>query len=203
MSDFMRLMNALSAFSVDLVKMNNDLMLMSSGPRTGLSEILLPPVEPGSSIMPGKVNPSIMEAVNMVCFQVQGNRLAVENAAGSGLFDLNVYTPVMAFNIFNSLELLTNAVSALDTRCVQGIEANREVLEGYYTGSNAMVTILSPLIGYEKAAELARASPETGINAGELAVIRGYITQGDLDAILSTPTGPNLHIIKMIKEKEK
>ncbi len=203
MSDFMRLMNALSAFSVDLVKMNNDLMLMSSGPRTGLSEIRLPPVEPGSSIMPGKINPSIVEAVNMVCFQIQGNRLAVENATGSGLFDLNVYTPVMAFNIFNSLEWLTNAVSALDKRCIQGIEANREVLEGYYTGSNALVTLISPVIGYEKAAKLARASQETGINAGELAVTRGYITRDDLDAILSTPTGPNLHIVKKIKEKGK
>ena len=200
-TEFMHLMNALAAFSVDLVKMNNDLMLMSSGPRTGLSEIRLPPVEPGSSIMPGKVNPSIIEAVNMVCFQVQGNRLTVEKAAGSGLFDLNVYTPVIAFNLFNSLEWLTNAVNALDTRCVQGIEANRDVLEMNYTGSNAMVTLLSPLIGYERAAELAGASLETGVNAGELAVTRGYITQDDLDEILSTPTGPNLHIIKKIKER--
>jgi len=201
MSDFMHLMNALSAFCVDIVKVNNDLVLMSSGPRTGLSEIQLPPVEPGSSIMPGKVNPSIIEAVNMVCFQVQGNRLVVENAAQSGLFDLNVYTPVIAFNLFNSLEWLTNAISALDLRCIQGIEANREVLERYYTDSNAMVTLLSPLIGYEKASELARTSLETVINAGELAITHGYITQDDLDAILSTPTGPNLHIIKKIKEK--
>ncbi len=201
MSDFMRLMNAFSAFSVDLVKMNNDLVLMSSGPRTGLSEIRLPPVEPGSSIMPGKVNPSIIEAVNMVCFQVQGNRLTVEKAAGSGLFDLNVNTPVIAFNLFNSLDWLTNAVIALDKRCIQGIEANRDVLERYYTGSNAMVTLLSPLIGYERAADLVRTSLETGVNAGELAVTRGDITQDDLDAVLSTPTGPNLHIIKKIKER--
>jgi len=203
MSDFLNLMNALSSFTVDLVKMNNDLILMSSGPRTGLSEIQLPPVEPGSSIMPGKVNPSILESVNMVCFQIQGNRLVVENAAKSGMFDLNVYTPVIAFNLFNSLEWLMNAIESLDSNCIQGIEANIEVLNRFYRNSNALVTLLSPVIGYEKASELARTSLKNGGNAGELAVTMGYISQEDLDTILSASTEPNLHILKKIKEKGK
>ncbi len=183
-SDFLQLMDVLSALCVDLVKMNNDLMLMSSGPRTGLKEIDLPEVEPGSSIMPGKVNPSILEAVNMVCFQIQGNRAVVEKAAQSGLFDLNVYTPLIAFNLLNSIEWLTNTLRILNKRCIRGITANPEVLYQYLKDSNALATLLSPVIGYEAAARLARKAVDTGSTVLELAVKEGLATREEIEKIL-------------------
>ena len=188
-SDFLHLMNAISALCVDLVKMNNDLMLMSSGPTTGLSEINLPSVEPGSSIMPGKVNPSILEMVSMVAYQVQGNRSTVENAAQAGMFDLNVYTPLIAFNLFNSITWLTKAVIALDERCIRDITANPDVLERYFLESNAIATLLSPIIGYEKASQLARKAAETGTPITRLAVEDGHVSESKLDELLKKSVG--------------
>jgi aspartate ammonia-lyase len=184
-SDFLQLMNALSSFCVDLVKMNNDLMLMSSGPKTGLSEISLPPVEPGSSIMPGKVNPSVLEMVNMVSYQVQGNRSAVEKATQAGMFDLNIYTPLIAHNLFISISWITKAVTALDDLCIKGITANPDVLSKYFMESNAIATLLNPVIGYEKASQLARKAVETESSVSELAVKDGHVTEAELQELLS------------------
>lgn len=183
-SDFLFVMDALSAFTLDIVKMNTDLMLMSSGPRTGLSEIILPEVEPGSSIMPGKVNPSILEMVNMVCFQVHGSRLTVEKAVQDGMFDLNVYTPVIAFNIFNSIQWLTRAVNTLEEKCIRGILANKRVLEANYLNSNAHATLLSPIIGYDEASRLTIKSLKTGKPVIELVVEEGLLTDEEIKRIL-------------------
>jgi aspartate ammonia-lyase len=202
-SDFLAYMDALTVFSVDLVKICTDLMLLSSGPRTGLGEISLPEVEPGSSIMPGKVNPSIPEAVTMVCFQVMGARAAVENAAKSGTLNLNVYTPVIAYNTFTSARWLTNAVRILTERCVSGIEANPEAASYYFDFSNAVATLLSPIIGYEAAAELSKEALEKGEKVRDLAVEKGILTVEQIDELIEHSCEPNLHIVRRIAEERK
>ena len=203
MTDFLVYMDALAAVSVDLVKICNDLMLLSSGPRTGLGEISLPEVEPGSSIMPGKVNPSIPECVSMVCFQVMGARAAVENAAKSGVLNLNVYTPVIAFNLFTSARWLTKAIRILMKRCVSGIEANLEVIGYYFDYSNAVATLLSPVIGYEAAAELSKEALEKGLKVRDLVVERRILTEEQIDELIEHSCEPNLHIARRIAEERR
>jgi aspartate ammonia-lyase len=203
MTDFLVYMDALAAVSVDLVKICNDLMLLSSGPRTGLGEISLPEVEPGSSIMPGKVNPSIPECVSMVCFQVMGARAAVENAAKSGVLNLNVYTPVIAFNLFTSARWLTKAIRILMKRCVSGIEANLEVIGYYFDYSNAVATLLSPVIGYEAAAELSKEALEKGRKVRDLVVERRILTEEQIDELIEHSCEPNLHIARRIAEERR
>jgi aspartate ammonia-lyase len=203
MTDFLSYMDALAALSVDLVKICNDLMLLSSGPRTGLGEISLPEVEPGSSIMPGKLNPSILEAVSMVCFQVMGARAAVENAAKFGALDLNVYTPVIAFNVFTSARWLTNAIRILTERCVTGIEANLDATGYYFDCSNAVATLLSPVIGYEAAAELANEALEKGVKVRDLVVEKGILTKEQIGELIDHSSEPNLHIVKRIAEEKR
>jgi len=193
----------LAALSVDLVKICNDLMLLSSGPRTGLGEISLPDVEPGSSIMPGKVNPSILESVSMVCFQVMGARAAVENAAKFGALNLNVYTPVIAFNTFTSARWLANAIRTLAERCVSGIEANLEVTDYYFDFSNAVATLLSPVIGYEAAAELSKEALEKGVKVRDLVVEKGILTEDQIDELIEHSCEPNLHITRRIAEERR
>ncbi|MCP3463523.1 aspartate ammonia-lyase [Bradyrhizobium sp. CCGUVB23] len=139
-----------------LSKICNDLRLLSSGPRGGLNEINLPPLQPGSSIMPGKVNPVVPEVVNQVAFQVIGYDLTITLAAEAGQLQLNVMEPVIAYNILHSLELLTNAIEVLRTRCVNGISANVQVCRRHLEASTAVATALTPAIGYERAAELAK-----------------------------------------------
>lgn len=203
MTDFLSYMNALAALSVDLVKICGDLMLLSSGPRTGLGEISLPGVEPGSSIMPGKVNPSIPEAVSMVCFQVMGARAAVENAAKFGSLNLNVYTPVIAYNMFTSARTLTNAIRILTERCVSGIEANLEATGYYFDYSNAVATLLSPVIGYEAAAELAKEALEKGVKVRDLVVEKDILSEEQIDELIEHSYEPNLHIARRIAEERR
>jgi len=203
MSDFQALIDCLSSLALDLIKINNDLMLLSSGPKTGLKEISLPPVEPGSSIMPGKINPSISESVNMVCFQVIGNRTVIEHAVRSGTMDLNVYTPVIAFNLFNSLEWLKEALRILREFCIEGLEANEEVTIRYFKYSNAVSTLLSPLIGYEAAAKLSEEAVEADVSISEMAVRRGLVTKDEMDMILDKATEPNLMVIKEILRRRE
>lgn len=203
-SDFLGFMDALAVVSVDLVKICNDLMLLSSGPRTGLGEISLPVVEPGSSIMPGKVNPSILECVNMVCFQVMGNRAAVENAAKFGTLDLNVYTPVIAFNLFNSMKWLSNALHTLTEKAIMGLEVNRQATDYYFDYSNAVATLLSPIIGYKRAAELAMEALRRGVKVRDLVVEKGLLSGEQIDELIEHSCQPNLHIVrKIIEKKEK
>lgn len=198
-SDFLEFMNALAELCTDLIKICNDLMLLSSGPGTGLNELTLPPVEPGSSMMPGKVNPSIIECCNMVCFQILGNRETVEWASASGNFDLNVYIPLMAFNMLNSIRWLSNAVRMLNQKCVKGISVNPSVAKHYFEHSNALATLLSPIIGYEEAASLAQESLEKNIPISKLVIEKGILSQKQLARLTKYSNRPNLDIVRKMK----
>jgi aspartate ammonia-lyase len=202
-TDFLAYIDSLASLSVDLVKICNDLMLLSSGPLTGLNELVLPSVEPGSSIMPGKVNPSILECVNMVCFQVMGSRTVVENASKFGVLDLNVYTPVIAFNIFNFVKWLTNAIKTLTEMCITGLEFNRKSTNYYFNYPNAVATLLNLVIGYKEAAILAVEALERGIPIKDLVVERGFLTVDQMDKLIMHSCEPNLHIVKKILEERK
>lgn len=156
MSDFCSLSSNLKNLAIELIRIANDLRLLSSGPKTGLNEIILPAVQQGSSIMPGKINPSIPEMLNMVCFQVIGNDTTICLAAQAGQLELNVMMPVIAHNLLQSIEILTNAINVFTNKCVKGIKANKQKCLEYAKKSTAIVTVLTPKIGYDKAAELAK-----------------------------------------------
>jgi len=185
MGDVLAYSGAMRRLAVELGKIASDLRLLSMGPRAGISEIALPAVQPGSSIMPGKVNPSIPEMVNQVCFQVIGCDTTVCMAAEAGQLELNVMMPVIAWNALHSSTILGNAMHALGARCVDGIEADaarsRELLER----STAVATALSPYIGYAKTAEIAKESIKTGRPIRELVLERGLLEAAQLDRILS------------------
>ncbi|MBI2857051.1 MAG: aspartate ammonia-lyase, partial [Chloroflexi bacterium] len=159
---FVEVSAALKTLALDLIRIANDLRLMNSGPNTALAEINLPAVQPGSSIMPGKVNPVMPELLDMVCFQVVGNDLAIALAAQAGQLELNVMTPVIAFDLLQSLEILGNATKLFAERCIRGITANRERCVQLAERSLAMATVLNRYIGYEKAAQIAQQSLATG-----------------------------------------
>lgn len=175
---------ALKTLALELIRIANDLRLLSSGPSTGLAEIELPAVQPGSSIMPGKVNPVIAEALTMVCFQVVGNDLVVSTAVQAGQMELNVMMPVINLNLLQSIELLTNAVRVFRERCVEGIRANREACRRYAQTSAGLATLLRPVIGYHKAAELALEAVRTGKSIGQLAAEKGIMTRRELEELL-------------------
>ncbi|HET6762373.1 MAG TPA: aspartate ammonia-lyase, partial [Longimicrobiaceae bacterium] len=182
---FVQLSGVLKRVAVKLSKICNDLRLLSSGPRTGLAEINLPPMQPGSSIMPGKVNPVIPEVVNQVCFQVVGNDLTITMAAEAGQLQLNVFEPVIGFNLFQSVDMLTRAAVVLRERCILGITANRERLRMMVENSIGLVTALVPFIGYERSAALAKEALATGRGVYELVREKGWLSQAELDEILS------------------
>ncbi|HWP36061.1 MAG TPA: aspartate ammonia-lyase [Gemmatimonadales bacterium] len=175
---------ALRTYALDLSKIASDLRLLASGPRTGLNEILLPPVQPGSSIMPGKVNPSIAEMVNMVCYQVLGNDLTVAGAAEAGQLELNVMMPVIAHNILFSMEILSNASRVLAVRCVEGIEANVEQCAYWLERSPALVTALAPKIGYAEAAKLAKEAVARNLSVRRLIEEKGVLKGKELEEVL-------------------
>jgi aspartate ammonia-lyase len=182
---FVLLSGILRRVAVKLSKICNDLRLLSSGPRTGLAEINLPAMQPGSSIMPGKVNPVIPEVVNQVCYQVIGNDLTVTMAAEAGQLQLNVFEPVIAFNIFQSVEMLGQACIVLRERCVVGITANRDRIRQLLEHSIGIVTALVPYIGYERATSLAQEALESGRGVYELILEKDWLSQQELDEILS------------------
>jgi len=175
----------LKVSALALSKIANDLRLMASGPKCGLNELLLPVIQSGSSIMPGKINPVIPEMVNQVAFQVIGNDLAVCMAVEAGQFELNVMEPVMAYNLFNSLTILTNAVNALNSKCVQGIKANVEHCNSMIDVSVGVVTALLPHIGYEQASVIAKEALSSGQSIKEIVIGKGLLTAEQLDVILS------------------
>jgi len=162
MAPFVRVSNDLRGFALDLTRIANDLRLLASGPTTGLDEIVLPAVQPGSSIMPGKVNPVVAEMTNMVAYQVLGYDTTVAYAAQAGQLELNVMMPVIAHNLLRSLALLAPTLRVLRTTCVDGISANEEVCRRYFERSISLATALNPYIGYAKAAEVAKESAKTG-----------------------------------------
>jgi len=194
MTDLAGMSFALVCLSIDIGKIANDLRLLSSGPKTGLGEIFLPPVEPGSSIMPGKVNPSICEAVNMACMQAQGNGLAVSNAAAAGQLELNTHMPVIGYNLLEAMGTLAGAVRALDHKCVQGIAANRERCAWYFENSMALATVLNPYIGYDNAASLVKESLRAGKTLKQLVLEKKIMPKEELERLLDPKslTSPNL-----------
>ena len=175
---------SLRGLALDLSKICSDLRLMVSGPRTGLDEIVLPAVQPGSSIMPGKINPSIPEMVNQVCFQVIGCDTTVAISAEHGQLELNVMMPVIAQNILLSMLILTNAITALSEKCIRGITANEAMCQYWVERSAALATALMPQIGYAKAAEISKRSVKEGILIRELVTRDRVIPADQIDGVL-------------------
>ncbi|WP_420379502.1 class II fumarate hydratase [Gilvibacter sp.] len=173
---------ALKQLAVSLNKIANDIRLLASGPRSGIGEIIIPANEPGSSIMPGKVNPTQCEALTMVCAQVMGNDVAIGVGGMQGHYELNVFKPVMAANILESAQLIGDACVSFDLNCAQGIEPNHPVIEKMLNNSLMLVTALNTKIGYYKAAEIAGAAHANGTTLKEEAVRLGYLTAEEFDA---------------------
>ncbi|HEY8527786.1 MAG TPA: class II fumarate hydratase [Acidimicrobiales bacterium] len=174
----------LRALAVALIKIGNDLRWMASGPRTGLAEIRLPDLQPGSSIMPGKVNPVMVETLTQVCAQVIGNDATVAFAGSQGNFELNVFLPVIARNLLESIRLLANSTRLFADRCVAGIEADVDRCRRYAESSPSLGTSLNPYIGYEAAAEVVKESIATGRSVREIVVSRGLLTDAEVDKAL-------------------
>jgi aspartate ammonia-lyase len=184
MGDIVTLSGALRAYVLDLNKIANDIRLLASGPRTGFAEIVLPAVQPGSSIMPGKVNPSIAEMVNQVCYQALGLDTTVALAAEAGQLELNVMMPVIAHNIVFSLIIVGNASRILAERCVDGIAADEAQCAYWLERSPALVTALAPRIGYAEAAKLAKEAVASGLTVRELVMKKGILDERELEEIL-------------------
>ena len=182
--EFAYLSGAMKRVAIQVSKICNDLRWLSSGPRAGLNEINLPPMQPGSSIMPGKVNPVVPEMVNQVCYQIIGFDTTVGIAAEASEFELNMAEPIMAYDLLQGLSILTNAVIVLTSRCVRGITANREVCRGYVERSIGLVTALNPLLGYERSSGIAKEALSTGASVYDLVIDKGLLTRAELDAIL-------------------
>jgi aspartate ammonia-lyase len=184
LSPFVRLSGALKTAATDLIRIANDLRLLASGPNTGLAEIKLPAVQPGSSIMPGKVNPVMAEMTDMVCFQVIGNDLTITMAAQAGQLELNVMMPVLAFDLLMSLTILTSAVKVLRARCVEGITVDEERGRWYAEHSASLVTALNPRIGYARAAEIAKRAIARGKTIREVIAEDKLLSDEELDQVM-------------------
>lgn len=175
---------ALKLLALELTRIANDLRLMSSGPQTGLAEINLPAVQPGSSIMPGKVNPVMLEMLNMACFQVIGNDMTITMAVQAGQLELNVMMPVMAFDMLMSIDILRNAMEVVAEFSVEGITANAERCQKYVEESNGLATALNPYIGYSAAAKVAQENSRTGKPMRQIVLEMGLLPADELDRIL-------------------
>lgn len=174
------------------MKIANDLRLLGSGPRCGIGEIILPANEPGSSIMPGKVNPTQCEAMTMVCAQVMGNHVTVTIAGSNGHFELNVFKPVIIFNVLQSIGLLADAAVSFTDHCVTGIEPNKERIEKLLHESLMLVTALNPHIGYDNAAKIAKKAYQDGSTLKESGIALGLLTAEQFDEWIdpAAMTGP-------------
>ena len=180
--EFVFASGALKSLATSLMKIANDIRWLASGPRCGLGELSLPENEPGSSIMPGKVNPTQSEAVTMVSVQVMGNDAAIGIAASQGNFELNVFKPVIIHNFLHSVRLLSDACHSFSVHCVTGIEANRDVIDGYVQNSLMLVTALNPHIGYDKAAQIAKKAHKEKTGLKEAALALGHLTADEFEA---------------------
>src|SRR5258706_11546778 len=185
MAPFVRVSSDLRGFVLDLNRIANDLRLLASGPTTGLYEILLPAVQPGSSIMPGKVNPVMLEMTNMVCYQVIGYDTTVAFAAQAGQLELNVMMPVIAHDLTKALSILTTTLKALREKCIDGITANEDVARGYFERSTALATALNPFIGYLAAAEVAKESAKTGKTVVQIVREKKLLTEEQIAKVFS------------------
>jgi len=176
---------ALRELALELIRIANDLRLLNAGPTTGISEIELPAVQPGSSMMPGKYNPVMAECLDMIGFQIVGNDTAVALAAQAGQLELNVMTPVMTFNILISISLLTNYLPVFQERCVEGIKANEERCRAYLELNPVLVTFLAPKIGYLKAAEIAKEVLDKKMPVKDVLVMKGILSKEEIDKLLN------------------
>ena len=188
MAPFVRLSNDLRGFCLDLTRIANDFRLLASGPTTGFDEVILPAVQPGSSIMPGKVNPVVAEMTNMVCFQVLGYDTTVAYAAQAGQLELNVMMPVIAHNLLRSLAILAPTMRVLRMTCVDGIVANEDVCRAYFEHSISLATALNPYIGYMAAAEVAKESAKSGKTVVEIVRERKLLTEEQIAKVFSAET---------------
>jgi len=184
MQDAVFFSGALRTLAQDLARIANDFRLLSSGPATGLDEIRLPAVQPGSSIMPGKVNPVLAEMLNMAMYHVMGNDLTVTLAGQAGQLELNVMMPIIAHNLFEMMHVTIGAVKAFTEKCVVGVVANREKAEGWLGKNAILVTALNPIIGYQRGAEVAKKAMSENRSILEVVVELGYMTEADARAAL-------------------
>lgn len=182
---FVMYSSSVKRLAVKLSKICNDLRLLSSGPRCGINEINLPPMQPGSSIMPGKVNPVIPEVVNQTAFKVIGNDLTVTLASEAGQLELNVFEPIITLSLFQSQDMICNAMNTLRVRCIEGITANAEHCRSMVYGSIGLVTALNPVIGYEEASDIARTALKTGTSVYDLVLQKKLLTKAQLDDVLN------------------
>lgn len=179
---------ALNSLAVSLMKIANDIRLLGSGPRSGIGEIHLPENEPGSSIMPGKVNPTQSEAMTMVCAQVMGNNVAVSIGGSNGHFELNVFKPLIVFNVLNSIRLLADACESFTDHCVSGIEAQEKQIRRHVEQSLMLVTALNPHIGYDNSAKIAKTAHKNGTTLREEAINLGLLSGEEFDRIVRPET---------------
>ena len=185
MSDFLDLSAALRSLAVDLIKICNDIMFLSSGPMAGISELELPEVEPGSSIMPGKFNPSIVEMLKMVCEQIIGNDETIKQSAESGNLELNVMIPVISHNLLHGMDILTNGIREFNNKCIKGIKANKEVLQEYFEKTLAIGAILNKTIGYDKAAEVVREAIKKKKSIKEIVIEKGILSKKEAEKLFN------------------
>jgi fumarate hydratase class II len=175
---------ALRTLATSLMKIANDIRWLGSGPRAGLGELILPENEPGSSIMPGKVNPTQSEALTMVCVQVMGYDAAIGIAGSQGNFELNVFKPIIAHDLLHSIELLTDACRSFREHCVEGLEADRDRIREHVANSLMLVTALTPRIGYDKSAEIAKKAHHEGTTLRAAALALGYLSETEFDSLM-------------------
>ncbi|XP_047964695.1 fumarate hydratase 1, mitochondrial-like [Salvia hispanica] len=181
---FVESSGSLNTVATSLMKIANDIRFLGSGPRCGLGELILPENEPGSSIMPGKVNPTQCEALTMVCAQVMGNHVAITVGGSNGHFELNVFKPVMASNLLHSVRLLGDASASFEKNCVRGIQANRDRIHKLLHESLMLVTSLNPKIGYDNAALVAKTAHKEGSTLKEAALKLGVLTSEEFDTLV-------------------
>ncbi|EHE0558216.1 aspartate ammonia-lyase [Campylobacter upsaliensis] len=198
-ADFVYVSGCLKTAAVRLSKIANDLRLMNSGPRCGLGEITLPAMQPGSSIMPGKVNPVICEVVGEACYEVIGNDVTIMLCSERGEFELNAFEPGIAYGLFNSLILLENAMKTLANKAIKGLKANPEACKKLVLNSIGIVTAFNPVLGYEKSASMAKEALQTGKAVGDICLERGYLSKEEIDKILD----PKNMLNPQMKEKRK
>ncbi len=184
MADIQHLSNAIRALTLEVTRISNDMRLLVSGPRTGLAEIILTPVQPGSSIMPGKVNPVMWEMLNQTCYQVLGQDAAISQMAAAGQLELNVMMPAMGSALFDAMDWITNAMNAVTRKNLTTLEIDRDRCRHYAHASVGLATLLNTAIGYANAAEVAKESEKTGRPVRELVAERGLMKQEDFDILV-------------------
>ncbi len=182
---FAQMAGTMKRAAVQISKICNDLRWLSSGPRCGLNEIYLPPMQPGSSIMPGKVNPVIPEVVSQICYQIIGYDVTISMASEASELELNMAEPIIAYDLLHGLMILRNACVTLSARCISGIRANEKRCKEYVQNSIGIVTALNPVLGYEKSASIAKEALATDGSVYELVLKKGWLTKEKLDDILS------------------